>query len=713
MINISKFASHSIAFIIDSLKRPLKVELNAHQKKIALIALAVFVYMAACTIVTCFCFIAKKATHKKKRNSPREQAQMINKVKVHPQIPNQPTEPKKVKELQEFELEEEDLEVEIVMHPARTFPEVPFQIKEVQAKLTVDTAQTADEAAVAVKDESNQSEPAIKILPEEILTAIFHFLPASYRPALVSKQWKQVYDQVNPIKLIQSGQFFKALKDHSLSHHAKDQQEYLRWQLAIQGNSPTPWMNVWMQRCSSPEEQECIWQNLLLSFFSIDESISHPKIQKVMNFLNQRKISLYEPKEHLEEVLLYLSEEERMSITEVIKDALRLDYLSDQMMEFLLRNPTFWPCLIQKFGWFLLHIPEDKRTESLCLSAVRQNGWALKHVPKDKQSEEICLAAVRQNGWALKHVTEEMRSEKLFFEALRQKGNALQYVPEDKRTDELYLAAIQKNGRALEFVPYDKRTEDLCLAAVQQKGYAFKAVPLDKQSNEICLAAVKAYGLILKSIPIDKQTEDIYLAAVQQKGKALQYVPEDKRTDELYLEAVKHGFYFDEIPENKRSEELCLAAYKEDFTAFTYIPEEKLTKEFCFEAVQQNVWVIEYIPEDKLTEELCLAAVQQNGMTLDDVPEDQRTEEICIAAVQQDGMALQFVPEDKLTEEICLAAVEQHGWALQFVPEEKLTEKICLAAVQQDGRALRFVPEDRKSIKLCLAAALRLPTNTE
>ena len=45
---------------------------------------------------------------------------------------------------------------------------------------------------------------------------------------------------------------------------------------------------------------------------------------------------------------------------------------------------------VKNNGDALYCVPEEKRTEEMCLEAVKNNGDALKYVPEEKLTEEIC-----------------------------------------------------------------------------------------------------------------------------------------------------------------------------------------------------------------------------------------------------------------------------------------------------------------------------------
>ena len=682
MNNMSPFSSYSIAFMQESFFRPLRIHLTTQQKKVAIVALAIFSFVAACSLLYHFCFKAKKDLSLE-GNIPQEGLFRQNALspiavvkKAHEatkildfsnQVQEGKNEDKNDEEDQNLEVEDsynekEDLSPEVIEQdkiPPTPLPPPPEPLEESNPL-----------------NNEEVEKMAIESFPSEILAIIFKFLPISYRPAIVCRLWKEVFDEVHPIKLLQAEKFYKALKDRPLSYYAKDQKEFLRLQGAIQGNSLNPWMDKWIQQCGSEAEEACLWQNLWLTPFCFMENVSSPKIQKIMDLLKQKNIAIFFPHLHLTGLLESLSLRESLSyeeiesIKETIEEAIRLklDFTIEDryfdildFIEKLFENLGIPLSVIQKGGKALKLVLEEKRTVELCLLAVQNHGFALEYVPEEKRTAELCLLAVQKDG------------------------RTLQYVPEEKRTTELCLLAVQKNGDALQYVPEEKRTAELCLRAVQKDGRTLQYVPEEKRTAEICLRAVQKDGWDLQYVPEEKRTAELCLLAVQKDGLALQYVPEEKRTAELYLLAVqKHRWTLRIVPKEKRTAKLCLLAVRKDGDALKYVPEEKRTTT------------------------LYLLAVKNDGSALEHVPKEQRTAELCLLAVQSDGDALKYVPEEKRTPELCLLAVQENGRALQFVPEEKRTEEICRAAVKQNGEAFQYVPERMRTAELYFISSWRI-----
>ncbi len=274
-----------------------------------------------------------------------------------------------------------------------------------------------------------------------------------------------------------------------------------------------------------------------------------------------------------------------------------------------------------------LNKPSTKITsEAEAIDYVKSDGNNLEHVPNEFKSNEVCLAAVQQNGYAIDFVPKDILTEPICLAAIRQNGYSIDYILDDIKTVNMYLSAVQ-HGYALEYIPEDKKTYDICLAAVQANGLSLRSVPDEKKKEEICSEAVKNKGAAIYFVPEKMKSEALCSIAVQKNGAALENVPEDKKTHDV-----------------------CLTAVKQTGFALEYVPKDRKTEDVCYAAVKQEGYAIKYVPEDMKTERICLAAVQQNGLVLDLIPKEKRTKDICLAAIQNNNDAIQYVPSGFLRE---------------------------------------------------------------
>jgi hypothetical protein len=259
-------------------------------------------------------------------------------------------------------------------------------------------------------------------------------------------------------------------------------------------------------------------------------------------------------------------------------------------------------------------VPEDLKTQELCLVAVQDFGRTLDFVPEAFKTPELCLAAVQQDVRALQYVPDELKTAKLCLAAIQAQAkdrstfwiSKLEFVPDEHKTPELCLAAVQQYGDDLQYVPDEHKTPELCLAAVQQYVSALQYVPDEHKTQELCLAAVQHCSLILESAPEAFKTPELCLAAVQQYGDALQYVPDEHKAPELCLTAVQQdGSALQYVPQELVTTQLCIAAVKNNGeTAIKFVPSNLITHEFRITAVTSRDWAPDYVPEEFKTPEV-------------------------------------------------------------------------------------------------------------
>ncbi len=124
------------------------------------------------------------------------------------------------------------------------------------------------------------------------------------------------------------------------------------------------------------------------------------------------------------------------------------------------RNEKLIKCVVSSFWYMLSFVPEDCRTDELCLIALRQNGWALDFVNDNlKQKREIVEIALANQGDALEFTTEKFKSDRALVKlAVQSNGMALRYADINLRHDpEILTLALNNNPFAIEFAPIDIR----------------------------------------------------------------------------------------------------------------------------------------------------------------------------------------------------------------------------------------------------------------
>jgi hypothetical protein len=201
-----------------------------------------------------------------------------------------------------------------------------------------------------------------------------------------------------------------------------------------------------------------------------------------------------------------------------------------------------WLEAVGEDGSMLVEVPEDMKTEEMCLTAVMSmqydDPWkTLESVPKELLTYDLCYVAVERYAIAIEVVPEELITEDMCIVAVRQgkddTGEYLSSVPEKFWTKAVVLEALKNShiGRGFDFpeipeefwkdpeifkiaskhIDFDNVPESawedmsFCRMAIETRGYFLDYVPEKNRTLEICLAALKRSpedaGQIFESIP--------------------------------------------------------------------------------------------------------------------------------------------------------------------------------------------------------------------
>lgn len=339
---------------------------------------------------------------------------------------------------------------------------------------------------------SIQNKSNINNLPNELLVKIFNLVLNEETLSLVCKTWREIINATHPLNCLKKGEFKPYLLQGPVSTFVQDLYEYGRFNTLIGS-----WMNKQIKQLSGDNKKyttppssivsKCsqffnslnffrdkslntdnaleaydeekiaeqheifILDNLLLTTFDTHLPCTNKKVNKWINICKSLNIEIYNPKQHLKKILETINPDEI--------------------------SPKIWEEAFRIQLLFLESIPEEKRTQAICLAAVKQNDLTLQFVPKIERTEAIYLAALTQNGWRLVDIPEIERTQAICLVAVTQNGLVLRYVPEIEKTEAICLAAVTQNGEALEHVPKTKKTRAICVAAVKQNRVALEYVP--------------------------------------------------------------------------------------------------------------------------------------------------------------------------------------------------------------------------------------------
>ena len=203
---------------------------------------------------------------------------------------------------------------------------------------------------------------------------------------------------------------------------------------------------------------------------------------------------------------------------------------------------------VQQDGNALKDVPEEKKTEAICLAAVSKHGGALRYVTADKQTEAVCLAAVQQDGLALFNIPEDKQTEAVRLAAIQQNRQAFQYIPEDKRAELLSLVKDQDKLFTLPGFPeglprmvLHPASRDLFERGKEGQGYVWIAwKDSDDKEENLTIALIPAYNKGGNDIGLDKMGKpfEYYVNSPQVRGGNTGVV-HSKGIDELEFNKVK------------------------------------------------------------------------------------------------------------------------------------------------------------------------------
>jgi len=144
---------------------------------------------------------------------------------------------------------------------------------------------------------------------------------------------------------------------------------------------------------------------------------------------------------------------------------------------------------VRQNGWNLHHVPLKYRTKELCEIALNHQYCGYNDIPKEFLTEEWCYIAIKagskHNNFGpdgLSIIPEEFRSERICLEAAKYDVRAIENIPWEYKTKELCLIAI-KTMRAVvndlkDQIPADYWNDvDFCKEAVRRNFHALKCVP--------------------------------------------------------------------------------------------------------------------------------------------------------------------------------------------------------------------------------------------
>ncbi len=103
------------------------------------------------------------------------------------------------------------------------------------------------------------------------------------------------------------------------------------------------------------------------------------------------------------------------------------------------------------------YLDKAQLTSDMWLEVVRVLPFELKHIPADKRTPEIVMTAVTRHWQTLRLTEPHERDEAIIMAAIRQNGNAVRYLTNTEKTPAVVRAAITKTPESILYVPASLR----------------------------------------------------------------------------------------------------------------------------------------------------------------------------------------------------------------------------------------------------------------
>lgn len=118
-----------------------------------------------------------------------------------------------------------------------------------------------------------------------------------------------------------------------------------------------------------------------------------------------------------------------------------------------LNNIEFYDLICSNCGSFLVYVPEDFKTENMCMNAVNNDPMAIRYVPEKFLSRALIISSISKNGICLQYIPINLRNIELCEIALNNNPLALRYVPLELITLDMCNEAVKKDMKSINYVP--------------------------------------------------------------------------------------------------------------------------------------------------------------------------------------------------------------------------------------------------------------------
>lgn len=296
---------------------------------------------------------------------------------------------------------------------------------------------------------------------------------------------------------------------------------------------------------------------------------------------------------------------------------------------------------------FIADLPKEKLNEEICLNAIRKNSSVFLHMPQEVKTEKVCIAAYEQARMEtddpayLKSIVGAIPHGKICIDLLNK------YAYSSSGEFDTILTSISKNVL----------NREIAEQAVKLQEYAILTIPENLISQNMVQRVIEADANLLYNVPDRYKTRELCLKAVQRAliDKTGYIVLGAIPYPDIILDALKNEYkdtpikeIVQFIPKEVLDEKLAYEIIRRDASCLPEIPFHLKDNDLCIKAILEtkDIEPLYAIPKDSMSNTLCQLLItiypQAFGLIL---PEDKRTADVCFMAIRKDETLKQYVPD--------------------------------------------------------------------
>lgn len=270
------------------------------------------------------------------------------------------------------------------------------------------------------------------------------------------------------------------------------------------------------------------------------------------------------PQERMNKELLYTY------LEKMVRDnvpVIHQDYLKSKNIPIELMDKTYYQCMCMVNGYNYKFIPTEYLSFKLInYSLEHQSSFIgfyhlLYYLPDEYKTEDVCLRACTEHFAAIEHIPVQFQTES-FYRKLMRNGqySFLQYSNIESVPMDIIVTCVANSGVSYLPAKFPKKKWTAELALVAAKSHnATDYVPCTLQSKSFWKEHVAHNGHSISKCPAKYITPELAQLAVEQTPGAVKKIPAEYLSDEFFITNLANGFlYPKDVPVKLLTPEILL-----------------------------------------------------------------------------------------------------------------------------------------------------------